>query len=151
VVDAGMAGVHFHGPLDLSQGVGPQACFEEAGDVLEFAGPVGVAMPAIDVMGGEQQAQSGTLQAAHGRRIRPYLQAGGDVDGAGRHRRPLDLHKAKPARGFRTTVLFHKAEVRNIDVVFQADGKQIPALPGGDLPIVHLQCHHRRFPPGAHY
>lgn len=50
VVDAGMAVVYFHGPRNLCQGFGVKAQLEEASDVLEFAGAVGMAMLTVDIV-----------------------------------------------------------------------------------------------------
>ncbi len=54
VVDAGMAVVYFHWPCNPGQRLGFQAQLEEPGDVLEFTCAVGMAMPTVDIMDGEQ-------------------------------------------------------------------------------------------------
>jgi hypothetical protein len=89
-----------------------------------------MAVFAVHIVDGKQQAQCGALQAADGGRFGPDLHAGGRADRAGRHRRrgALYLHEAQSARRLGTFFAVQKAQVRDVDAVFQTGGQKVPAL-----------------------
>lgn len=91
-----------------------------------------MAVFAVHIVGGKQQAQRRALQVADSGCVSPDLQTGGCADRAGGHRRrgAFYLHEAQSARGLGTFFVVQKAQVRDVDTVFQTDGQKVAALSG---------------------
>jgi len=99
-------------------------------------------------MGGEQQTQGRTLQAANGRSVGFHHHARYRGDCAGRYGLAsiVYLHKAETAGSVLPLLTLKKAQVGNIDVVLQADGQQVTAAFSRYFFIIDEQTDHSTNP-----